>query len=273
MYSNVVALYGVPRSGTSWLGQILDSCPNVVFRFQPLFSYRFKNRITTESTYEDIHLFFDELYQEDEDEFLNQTDKRLSGIYPTFMKKSDDLSILAYKEGRYMYTIPLLLERYKDIKIIGIVRNPYDVLESWINAPSEYKEWWDIEEEWRFAASKNEFRPENYFGYYKWKEYIKLCAEMQKKYPENFIIIRYEDLYENALESAKDLFAFLKMPFTEQTQEFIKKSQSKTVDSVYSVYRAKEQKRIRKVFLPEKIKQEIAKDLKDFTEAQNMQYQ
>ena len=34
-----VAIFGVPRSGTSWLGQIFNSSPMVAYRFQPLFSY------------------------------------------------------------------------------------------------------------------------------------------------------------------------------------------------------------------------------------------
>lgn len=272
MFTNVVALYGVPRSGTSWLGQILDSCPETVFRFQPLFSYRFKNRITTETTKEEMRIFFEELYLEDEDEFLNQTDKRENGIYPSFQIKQEDASILVYKEVRYLYTIPLLLQKYRDIKIIGIVRNPYDVLESWINAPSEYKTEWNIYEEWKFATSKNEYRPENYFGYYKWKEFIKLCFDMQKEYPKNFKIVRYEDLEADACCVSEEIYAFAEMPFTEQTKEFIQLSQSKTVENVYGVYRKKDQERKRKYYLPSDIRAKMAKDLMDFDEAQKLRY-
>lgn len=272
MYENVVALYGVPRSGTSWLGQIIDSCPDTVYRFQPLFSYRFKNRITTESSTEDIEQFFQELYYADEDDFLNQKEKRISGIYPIFKNKAVNPSILSYKEGRFLYTIPLLLQKYTKIKIIGIIRNPYDVLESWINASSEYKPEWDIWEEWNFAVSKNEFRPENYFGYYKWKEWIKLNVEMQKMYPNRFITIRYEDLKDRAIEVTKQLYAFLHMPFTSQTETFINDSQSKTVDSIYGVYRDKNRKSKRQVYLPQEIKIKISKDLVDFQEAKLLGY-
>lgn len=268
----VVALYGVPRSGTSWLGEILDSCPDAIFRFQPLFSYRFKNRITTESTTEDMEQFFKELYNEDSDDFLNRTDKRDSGAYPCFEKKETKPSILAYKEGRYCYTIPLLLQRYENIHIIGIVRNPYDVLESWMNAPSEYKPEWDIYKEWEFAASKNEYRPDNYYGYYKWKEFLKLNVDMRKIYPDKFITVRYEDLEEDAEKVVKELFAFVGMPFTEQTRAFLEASQSKTVDDAYGVYREKGQERMRKVYLPEDIKKKIALDLENFDAARELGY-
>ena len=38
-----IAIHSAPRSGSSWLGQILNSSPKVCFRFQPLFSYAFKD--------------------------------------------------------------------------------------------------------------------------------------------------------------------------------------------------------------------------------------
>ncbi len=272
MFKKVVALYGVPRSGTSWLGQILDSCPDAVYRYQPLFSYRFKNRITTESSTDEIEQFFQELYCADEDDFLNQKEKRISGIYPVFSSKNTDPAILSYKEARFLYTIPLLIQRYTKIKIVGIIRNPYDVLESWINAPLEFDQEWDILEEWNFAAKKNEFRPENYYGYYKWKEYIKLNVEMQKMYPERFITVRYEDLYQDAINVSKNLFSFLGMPFTDQTEKFIKASQSKTVSDKYGVYRDKNQEYKRRYSLPKKVRDRISKDLTGFQEAKKMGY-
>lgn len=272
MYKKVVALYGVPRSGTSWLGEILDSCPDIAYRFQPLFSYRFKNRILTESEKEDIEKFFCELYEEKDDEFINLKKGKENGIYPTFKEKKENLSILAYKEVRYLYTIPLLLRKYENIKIIGIVRNPHDVLESWINASSEFKPEWDIMKEWEIAAAKNEYRPENYYGYYKWKEYIKMNSDMRKEYPERFITVCYEDLLNHALEISRKLFSDLDIPFTAQTEEFIKASQSKTIEGVASVYRKKNTNKKRQFYLPEEIHEKISADLKEFPEAKKLNY-
>lgn len=219
-----------------------------------------------------MELFFKELYCEDKDEFLNQLDKKKNGIYPTFKEKVSDPSILSFKEVRYLYTIPLLLEIYKKIKIVSIVRNPYDVLESWINAPSEFKQNWEILDEWRFATSKNEFRPENYYGYYKWRECIKLNAEMKKKYPDNFMTVRYEDLSDNAIDVSKHIFSFLGLIYTDQTENFIKESQSRTVDDAYTVYRKKNEIRKRQFYLPDEIKKKISEDLSDFEEARNFGY-
>lgn len=267
MFKNVVALYGVPRSGTSWMGQILDSCPEVVFRFQPLFSYRFKNRILEEATTEDISLFFHELYMENEDRFLNQEDKRERGYYPSFKKNVNHCDILTYKEVRYLYTVPLLLERYENIKIIAMIRNPYDVLQSWINAPSEFKDDWDIEEEWLFGQSKNEFKPENYYGYHKWKEWVKMVTVLNKKYQEKLIVVKYEDLNEHATDTIDNIFSLTGIPFTEQTKQFIIESQSKTDSDAYSVYKRKGESRNIKFQLPPLVRKAIKEDLVHFSEA------
>lgn len=266
MYKNIIAIYGVPRSGTSWLGEIIDSCPNVRYKFQPLFSYVFKNRIKVESTTSDIVDFFNDLYLEEND-FLDQTEKHLNGVYPLFKEKLNSPKNLAYKEARYLYTIPLLLNKINNIKIVAIVRNPYDVLESWINAPKEYRAEWNIYDEWYFGQSKNEFLPENYYGYMKWKEAIKLFCEMKKLYVNNIKIIQYEHLKESAEVVSRELFDFLNLDFSEQTREFIFKSQNSLVENEYSVFRNKELKQTRKYYLPDDIAEEIYYDIKKFKEA------
>lgn len=267
MYSSVVAIYGVPRSGTSWLGEIINSSPNTVYRFQPLFSYRFKNRIKVEDSEKEIRNFFEELYLENNDAFLNQTEQRENGRYPIAQKDMDNCFVLSYKECRYLYTIPILLRECKDIKIIGSVRNPIDVLESWLNTPQGFKDGWNIYDEWRQATKKNEYRPENYYGYYKWKECLKMFVDMQQLYPEQFTFVRYEDLVDNTINETKRLFSFAKIPYTEQTEQFVIDSKSRTNDDVYSVYRKKGDKSERKMYLPEDIKEEIRKDLISFKEA------
>ena len=40
-----IAIFSVPRSGSSWLGQIFNSHEDVSFRMQPLFSYSHKSAL------------------------------------------------------------------------------------------------------------------------------------------------------------------------------------------------------------------------------------
>ena len=93
-----LAIHSVPRSGSSWLGQIFNSSPSVCFRFQPLFSYAFKDYLNKESTMEDILRFF-EVIARSNDDFLLQKDKVYSGEYPCFDKK-EQFSHIVYKEVR-----------------------------------------------------------------------------------------------------------------------------------------------------------------------------
>ena len=271
MVEKIIGLYGVPRSGTSWLGQIFDSCEELTFKFQPLFSYAFKNRIHPNSSRDDMEQFFDELICR-EDSFLDQTENREKGIYPSFQKKDICKTQLAYKEANYLYSIPLLLNSIERIKMIAIVRNPYEVMESWVNAPSEFKPEWDIFEEWEFAPKKNAFCVENFFGYYKWKEALLLFCEMEKQFPNNFKIIQYEELRENALEVVEEMYVFCGLRIGEQTRNFVKESQTSTVNSVYSVFRKKGDRPSRNMYLPNEIKAYIKEDLKSFKQSHRFGY-
>ena len=110
-FNNIISVHGVPRSGTSWLGQIFDSHPNVRYKFQPLYSDRFKDRINVRSTVNEINSFFNELYLT-HDDFLDQTLKRRNKIYPSFSDKVRFPKYLVIKMVRYHYLIPYLFRHY-----------------------------------------------------------------------------------------------------------------------------------------------------------------
>ena len=98
-----VAVHGVPRSGTSWIGEILNSSPHTIYRFQPLFSYAMKGALTECSPLKEIDSFFRTL-ESIEDDFINQTEKRQTGQFPKFSKGTP--SHIVYKEVRYMNILP-----------------------------------------------------------------------------------------------------------------------------------------------------------------------
>ncbi len=54
-----IAVHGVPRSGTSWLSEIFNSSPRVLFKYQPLFSYVLKDFLNPGSSREEIGAFFE----------------------------------------------------------------------------------------------------------------------------------------------------------------------------------------------------------------------
>lgn len=269
-YEQVIGVFGVPRSGTTWLSFIFDSVPEVVYKHQPLFSYAFKDRLQVRSSTEDIQAYFDELYVK-QDDFMDRKDQRERGVCPTFAKK-DIAPHLVFQETRYHYLIPALLKNFPRIKIVLIARNPIDVMKSWINAPKEFKAGWDLQKEWKFAPSKNEYLPEHYFGYYKWREAIKLFSDMAALYPDRVKLIRYEDLVADALPVSTELFAFCGLPMTEQTEAFLTDSQSTTVSDTYGVYRNKSEQKEQDIVLPDNVIAAIHQDLADFEEAKLLGY-
>ena len=100
-----VAIHAVPRSGSSWLGQILNSSEKVCYRFQPLFSYAFKDFLNEHSTKKEILTFFDKITRSN-DNFLLQTDKINSGEYPIF-RKEENFAHVVYKEVRYHHILEI----------------------------------------------------------------------------------------------------------------------------------------------------------------------
>ena len=133
-----VAIFGAPRSGTTWLGQMFNSSPNTLYRFQPLFSYEFKDYLDTESSESDIKDFHTKLMTAESD--FVKTELSFLKTELNFLKK--EITHLVWKEVRYHHITENLLKN-SDIKIIYIKRNPVDVINSWYNAPKEFDKTWN----------------------------------------------------------------------------------------------------------------------------------
>lgn len=252
-----IAIFGAPRSGTSWLGQLFNSSPQVVYRFQPLFSYSFKGRLSEQASSKAIQQFYDDLLVT-EDDFVLQT-KNTSGKVEEVNFNKEKVSHLVWKEVRYHYIIEALLKN-SNTKIIGIVRHPCAVIHSWLNAPKEFKSEWNPLEEWRFAKHKNENKKEEYNGYEKWKELAFIYKELSQKYSDQFHIIAYEDLNLHTSGKMKELYEFCNLPWQKQTQRFIEASKTHHNNDAYSVFRNQKQNDEWKDRFPKKIENAIKND-------------
>lgn len=255
-----IALHSVPRSGSTWLGNILNSHPEVDFSFQPLFSYAFKGFLTEKSSETEIDEFFKKI-KSSNDSFINQKEGIDKGIIPEFHKNKNTNHVI-YKEVRYHHILENLLCQDQNIKVIGLVRNPMATINSWLNAPKEFKAelGWKIEEEWRFAQKKNQSKPEEFNGYEKWKEVAFLFLELKENYPEQFYLLNYETLLEDKEAEVKKVFSFCELELTNQTLEFINKSSNTEGKDAYSVYRKKSKDDTWKTELPSFIVDEIKAD-------------
>lgn len=258
MIEKVVYIGGVARSGTSWIGQIFNSVPNVRFRFQPLFAYEFRNVINEESNDDEYQRFYKDLFHANT-EFLTQKEKVDKGIYPNFIKEEEN--ILVFKENRFQTVIEPMLRKSNNLFFLGVIRNPNATLYSWSQNEKEFPLDSDILKEWRFAKCKNKSN-EDYFGYYKWKEVANLYLDLKQKYKDRVQIIHYDRFIKNTEEEVKILFNKFQVPFTEQTMNFLNKSGSGRDDNYYSVFKGKTDRQKWKMEFPNYIIEQIEADLK-----------
>ena len=256
----VIAIHSAPRSGSTWLGSIFDSDPGVTYKFQPLFSYAFKSYLSETSTSRDIDSFFLKL-KESNDAFINQIEAKKKGIIPTFQKAHS--VNLVYKEVRYHYLLPNILEQKDNFKLICLVRNPFSVLNSWRKAPKEFKPTWNFDKEWYLAPSKNLSKKEEYNGYVKWKESCLLFLELSKLYSANVKIVEYKDLLANTMSTVERIFQFAELDISKQTVDYIKRSTASHDHHPYSVFKKKLKDDDWRTELPESVIDLIKRDLKD----------
>ncbi len=203
-----IAIHSVPRSGSSWIGQIFNSSPNINFKFQPLFSYAFKDYLDTSSSVQDINAFFEQIAKSS-DPFLLQQESIDKGVYP-FFQKSEKLTHIVYKEVRYHHILENMLKVDLDVIVIGIVRNPYAVINSFLQAPKEFRKdlGWDELSEWQYANNKNLDKPEEFNGYEKWKEVALLFQKLKEQYPDRFYFVKYDELLTNTKKEVENIFNF-----------------------------------------------------------------
>ena len=261
-FEQIISIHGGPRYGTSWLGQIFDSSKDVRHKWQPLFSDSFKNRVPELNTKSGFLNYYNDLYNF-EDNFLDRTKQKEKGIYPIFDHKDPNPRILVTKHTRYHYLIPIQINLLDNITFVAIIRNPCGALNSFRKAPREFDPAWNFTDEWRFAQKKNEFLPGNYFGFHRWKEFVKLCIEMEKKYPKNFNLITYEELAQNTDNCINKLFSQCNLKIESQTIDFISKSKTIHNDDVYSVFKGNKNIYDWQDELPSEIISEIYNELKN----------
>ncbi|MDY0132864.1 MAG: sulfotransferase domain-containing protein [Desulforegulaceae bacterium] len=231
-----LAIHSVPRSGSSWLGQIFNSSPLVKFVFQPLFSYAFKSFLNENSSKKQINDFFSQIAVSNDD-FLLQNKNIGLGFYPKFNKQL--CTFVAYKEVRYHHILKNMIEKAPDIKLVCLIRSPLSVIDDWLKTPLEFRRdlgWKEIDE-WKFAEKKNHNLPEEFNGYEKWKETANIFEWLEKKHPNSVCIVEYKNLLKNTLSEAQRLFDFCGIELEDQTLDFLSKKEKKHIDDPYSVFK------------------------------------
>ncbi len=261
MYKEIVSIVGMPRSGTSWLSQIVDSSPQVCFRLSPLFSYQFKNMLNNTSSKKEWEYVFNGAYNSD-NTFMNQSERRISGEYPVFLNKEKTLDYLVIKATRFHNLIDNMMTLFENLKTIAIVRHPCGSINSWISTPNEFPQDATPDKEWRKGTCRKSEIGE-FWGFDDWKKVTKLHMKLKEKYPDRFYIQKYEALVDEPLSEAKKIFSFLQLKMETQTFEFIEQCHEIHSESAYGVYKNPNVKNRWKTELDINIRREIIEDLQN----------
>jgi hypothetical protein len=240
-----VAVFGCPRSGTSWLGQILNASEHVAYRYQPLFSYEFKDWFGRHGVDAQSIRDFHAAIAGASSDFVLQDLKPAKGA-PTH---------LVWKEVRYHALMAPLLDAGGLDRLVYIVRDPVDVINSWYLAPKEFRAGQDIHAEWRDAPSKNVDASE-FNGFERWKASLRLACALRARHPGRFLMVSYEGLRADPQAQAAALFEAVGLPFTAQVAAFIGASTARHDGDAYGVFRDEPTPRV----LPADIVAAIAAD-------------
>lgn len=248
-----VVIHSVPRSGSTWLGEIINSSEHVKYCFQPLFSYAYKDFLSPSSSKQEVNDFFSELSTTNDD-FICQKVQRLSGALPSPAKNKNP-SHVVYKEVRYHHILNNLMMNDQSLKSIFLIRDPVSTLTSWINAPKEFNANWNIAQEILSGAKKNEGRVENFYGYNAWERCALLFKSLAKQWPDRVRVVKYSQLVSFPYEVTEGLFDFCGLNYAASTREFIRESRTMQVSDEYSVFRGVRAEKAIKI--PSDIKQKI----------------
>jgi len=222
-----VAIFGCPRSGTSWLGQILNASEHVAYRYQPLFSYEFKDWFGRHGTDEAALRGFHEAIAQARSDFV------LQDLHPP----KRECTHLVWKEVRYHALMPALLRPGGVDVLVYLVRDPVAVINSWYLAPKEFRAGQDIHAEWRDAPSKNVDACE-YNGFTKWKESVSLACGLAEADRGRVVLLSYERLRSAPRAQAGALFERLGLAVSAQVEDFLAASTSRHEADAYSVFRS-----------------------------------
>ena len=229
-----IYIHSCPRSGSTWLLSIFDSHPNIKTVYQPLFSYKFKNVLNVNSTKSEYDTFINNLLKTNDDfccmkSDLHTNNKKIDVI--EYEKK--EINTLLIKHVTHHNLIETFIKLNPDIKIIGLIRDAKSTIYSQITANRENLV------DWLNGEDKNT-SDEFYFGFNKWIETKNIFYNLKLKYPNNIIIVNYNDLVNNTNIKIQEICNFCDVQFHNNMLNVIKLMNSKNNEYDYSVFKTED---------------------------------
>ena len=235
MFDSVVWLSGMPRSGTTWLGQILASHPDIRLKHCPLFSYEFRDRCNESSDRSDWLNLLHEVYHQS-GPFLDQEHLRSKGLVPQFQNKAVAPRVLAIKSNRFHHLSRNIIELVPEVRWIAVVRHPAATIHSWITNATEFPANADPATEWRTGACRKS-GPGEFWGFNDWLTVTKSQLALSREFPDRVHLLRYDSFDLQPMVSTLKLFTWLGLDVDPQVEDFVAKSQALHSDNKRSVFK------------------------------------
>jgi len=203
---DAVFVLSMPRSGSSFLGQLLDADPSVAVRLSPFFSYNFRQKSRNIINDNDFDSWISDLINTD-DEFVTQSDKSVNGLYPKQVSKFN-VNTLIIKDTRNFIDYVELFFKFNNTKIIFLDRVIREQISSWVHSP-EFKDLPVTSLNLLLANDRKlleDFPECEYWGLQDALFFKRLSVDLKNKYSNRISTISYATLAKGDLN---DLYSLL----------------------------------------------------------------
>jgi LPS sulfotransferase NodH len=212
---NIVWIFGTGRSGSTWLGYMMEGLDGCAMWNEPLVGNLFGN----------FHYFrvggrkpgrqyiLGEPYKET---WLGpMRDLVLGGATARFPEVAEG-GYLIIKEPNGSIGAPLLMEALPESRMIFLIRDPRDVVASSMDARSEGS-WLQERREAQRRTSKPDRNPNVYVRMraYSYVQQIEKTRQAYDAHRGLKVLVRYEDLRADTLQTMKRIYSALEMPVEE----------------------------------------------------------
>ena len=198
---NVVWIFGAGRTGSTWLSQMMGEIKGHAVWFEPWVGALFDpNHLRLEER-KGKHFILSHRYR---DTWLASIKSFvLDGAEARFPEATGD-GHLVIKEPGGSAGAPLLMEALPESSMILLVRDPRDVVASWMDAHSEGG--------WKDGQDKDKKKNSGPTVRGRSRRYLKNVGEAKKAYDAHRgrkVLVRYEDLREDALGTMRRVYSTL----------------------------------------------------------------
>jgi LPS sulfotransferase NodH len=212
---NIVWIFGTGRSGSTWLGSMMEDLDGYAMWNEPLVGNLFGNFYYFRVGGRKLgrHSILGEPYKET---WLGpMRDLVLGGAAARFPEATGG-GYLVIKEPNGSIGSPLLMEALPESRMIFLIRDPRDVVASSMDARSEGS-WLSERGEDQRRTSKPNKNP-NAYARMRANSYVQQIEKTRQAYEAHGgrkVMVRYEDLRADTLNTMKRIYSALEMPVDE----------------------------------------------------------